>query len=1120
MNRIEKIILTIAVLSLSLVPLLWFHEDQLLIGYDNVYPLNPIDFLKDRIFSWSTVQGFGFDQSGQQGSLITHFIDALPQLFGFSPQVSQKITFVFWLFLLLLSPYILILSLEKAKLLRNAYARYFFPVLYAFNFYILQAWWVAERTKFSLVVATPLILAIILPMVFKSLSLWGIFRRSLFCSLILTLLNGGGWGGFPLYGGLLVVLLTFYAYALVIFLIQKRKKDFIFITLFYVFFGLQFILFNAYTLLPFILTTFKEYGGQVAAVGGIAGLVGWARYLSENTSFINLFRLQGIPDWYNSILQHPYASFYLNKPILIAASFIFPCLIFISLLIKRNRRMVLFFLLLLLISLFFSAGIHKPFGFIFEFLMQKIPGFIIFRSPIFKFGYSFWLAGSFLIALALGYIVESLAEKTKKIPFSYVLKTVLPIIFISLILLYHFPYLKGDIFRISSEVGSRSEIPQYVYDFSKWWKENGKEDRILFLPRLNSNWGFEQYKWGYLSLFPILGNFSNTGVVENTDLLTPTESDIIQELYSAINERNYEAMDRIANRLAISYFLVRKDFFYNIADQETDNPADIGKSIRGNPKILGVSSFGEWDLYKYKETNPVIFSKNSAAIYNRIYGPLNPNSFFVEESTFLSYPTLISDIIVSAECISCKAEREETSVFIPKPKILLDSNLYNFVQLKNKFLENKIESYDQEIFHIVGNMLKLAGQMWELILQDRREYFVNLARTRYIELIDRLSQKLEQVERKSSNPFSTIVIMEQYLDAQSNYLTEILWQSSTKNVQINIEKVLYSINKLNDKLKGLYGEKDFNVKKQYKYTIINTDYYDLKISRDSMGSLRDDTLISLQLDNQDVKLIPKVEEKFLTLENIFLNKGTHFLQLNLSSQNNLLGKTISQRISGSNCFSSYLKGFSSKKAYSLSFLSKNNFNQTFFYFIDNGNEFSPYHIGYFPLQGEEVKRNRVVISSSSLNLDQKSDTLRISFCSPALTESFYKDSIKDLQLVFLPEPEIVLHGLVNTISGSAPALTLKKINQAHYKVFVQNALNPFFLVFAQRYSSGWKSDVGDHLVGNRFENAWLIDRKGSFWIDLYYAPQAYFYYGLIISGISFLLILLLYFLHKYVYKQR
>ena len=116
MSKVEKIIFTVFIFFLSLVPLLWFNENQILLGYDNVFPLNPSAFLLDRMYSWTSTVPFGADQSGSQGSLIIHLIDSIPLFLGFDIQSSQKIVFSLWFFLILFSAYILIVRLEKRQL--------------------------------------------------------------------------------------------------------------------------------------------------------------------------------------------------------------------------------------------------------------------------------------------------------------------------------------------------------------------------------------------------------------------------------------------------------------------------------------------------------------------------------------------------------------------------------------------------------------------------------------------------------------------------------------------------------------------------------------------------------------------------------------------------------------------------------------------------------------------------------------------------------------------------------------------------------------------------------------------------------------------------------------------
>ncbi len=1110
----SAIFLTLCVFLLSFIPLLWFSGDAILLGYDNVYPLDPLPFLKDRFFSWTSTQGFGLDQSGQQGSLIIHFIDSIPQFFGVSIQSSQKIVFSLWFFLLIFSPYLFIFTLERNGFVKSRYLRYIFPVLYAINFYVLQAWWVAERTKFSLMVATPLILAIIFPLIKDPIGKKSILRKSIACAFVLTIFNGGGWGGLSLYGGLLAVLSVFYLFHLLSFIYKKKLKQAVLFSVFFVLFAGWYLLFNAYTLLPFLLSTLKEYSGFVNSAGGIGGLINWTRYLSENTSFLNLLRLQGIPDWYNSSVYHPYSLVYFKNNIFIFLSFLFPFFIFLSILVnyKREKIILLFFIFLLLITLLLTAGAHSPFGFIYEAFMRKIPGFVIFRSAFFKFGYAYWFAASVLIGLFLSRILDYLSLRFNK----NLIPGVVLLLFIAGILLYHFPYLKGDIFRIDkSKVYSRVEVPSYVYEFADWWSKHSGNDKILLLPKLNDNWLFEQYTWGYLSLFPVLGNFANSGIVENTDQLTSNEIDLVNKLYESIDSEDYAQTSYYASSLGITYFLVRKDFYHNLEGQETESPKEIEEKFKHNFNMRLVKSFGEWILYQHKVHNPLFFATNKSIVFDgsgSSIGDLSQNLLPLDEDAYNKYPFLFRKDLIYPECLSCKAESEEVSVQIPKPKILLDSSLYDFIILRDKLKKPKVESYEQRLYRYVGEMLKSAGQISELIYQEKGDIYVNQSRTRYIDLINELSQGLKDNEKIASNPYVIAIIIENYLNAQNNFLQDLLQKSSLKSEQINIEKILYEINRLNDELKDFYGEKDFNIYKYYRYTITRPKEYEIKVLRSSLGVLKDDDVskISIQLDNNETTISTRFDDEYINFGKVFLDSGSHVLRLILPDQKNIVTSIKQERISGSNCFSSYVEDFSSNSKYNISFSSKNNFDPTFFYFVDGGRKFSPAHIGYLSLAGEQIKQNRVIVAPSRVRLDDRSDLLRVSLCAFSLNESLYNANIKNLKTVFLTEPEIILESDLNNDSLlTLPTVDFLKIDQTHYKVFIKNAVDPYILSFTQRYSSGWQARIDgenktflDHRSGGGYENVWISDKRGNYTIDTYYNPQKYFYIGSVISIVS------------------
>ncbi len=146
----------------------------------------------------------------------------------------------------------------------------------------------------------------------------------------------------------------------------------------------------------------------------------------------------------------------------------------------------------------------------------------------------------------------------------------------------------------------------------------------------------------------------------------------------------------------------------------------------------------------------------------------------------------------------------------------------------------------------------------------------------------------------------------------------------------------------------------------------------------------------------------------------------------------------------------------------------------------------------------------------------------------------------------------------------APQITFKKINPTKYNVLIENATEPFFLVFSESFHPQWKAYIEDdrtkdndfndiiaqydnvkvkearhemtfspkdvfylletpmdeknHFTANGYANSWYIDPKeidkdgdGNFTVTLYFKPQSYFYLGLAIS-ITTLILCILYLL--------
>lgn len=158
---------------------------------------------------------------------------------------------------------------------------------------------------------------------------------------------------------------------------------------------------------------------------------------------------------------------------------------------------------------------------------------------------------------------------------------------------------------------------------------------------------------------------------------------------------------------------------------------------------------------------------------------------------------------------------------------------------------------------------------------------------------------------------------------------------------------------------------------------------------------------------------------------------------------------------------------------------------------------------------------------------------------------FLSDQISESQLELLKE-------YISVENNDIPTITFQKINPTRYEIKVENATNPFFIVFLDSYHPEWEAHINRelyvfnemitqynntgvketkhemkltimdisylfknpihdnrHFLVNGYANAWYIDPlehgiDENFTVTLYFKPQSYFYIGLIISGFTFI----------------
>lgn len=98
-------------------------------------------------------------------------------------------------------------------------------------------------------------------------------------------------------------------------------------------------------------------------------------------------------------------------------------------------------------------------------------------------------------------------------------------------------------------------------------------------------------------------------------------------------------------------------------------------------------------------------------------------------------------------------------------------------------------------------------------------------------------------------------------------------------------------------------------------------------------------------------------------------------------------------------------------------------------------------------------------------------------------------------------------------SIKTPNISFTKIDPTRYEVNIQNAIEPFFLVFSESYHSQWKAftggeEIGQHLVANGYANAWHISKTGTYKITLDYQGKRLLGYGVVISLVTLLISIL------------
>src|SRR5258708_5640782 len=951
-------------------------------------------------------------------------------------------------------------------------------------------------------------------------------KTGILISLTFFFLNGEG--SLPLFGGVILCLAAFFIfYFIKNFNIQKILSV-IKLTLVTGFFSL---FLHAYWIVLYVNYVLTSYAREVEQAGGQNGVVGWVDYISTNTSLINLFRLQGFPEWYLNPF-HPYSNVFLNNPLLVIIGFCIPVFAFLPLLLFKKgeiRKYVLFFSFLALFSLLFIKGSHAPFGFMYLLLIQYLPGFIAFRTPFYKFSPALWFAYAILISFTINFLFQKYQAKNKIVMFS------LQFILCVMVILYSYPFLNGSFFDYwVGERSTRIQVPQYIFDFGKWSESPERiSDKTLMLPPSSNSFRADVYTWGYWSLGPVTNLLTKAPIITINNGMSSNEVKLISSLYQLMKENN-PAWIKMAKLIGIKSVVLRKDFVWQAKDTPTDNPLIYEKLLKDSNLKL-VKKFGKWDVYDIANANnniQIIHTANSISYLKGDVSDIgimatlpsfNPNKpIYVASEENHNILPYIDDIFVKSACIHCSLQPDAIDLAGYTPLLTRGSHLYSLFKERKKYTKKPEykeipDNVNNYLYQSLSDLLALK----KIIDEKKNQNIIALALSDYENSLINFHKSFTDYLTKTSSP-------------NNNFLID------TETVRHTQESILLSTIKLisnKDSLNTFYQAYDVlqEVKKDINNNIwITPDEvhkrFIIDVPKNGMFTLlykSNDPYIdtaenvTFSLDGNDFTTKPnKVNADWFSLGEFFLAKGIHKLEVQ-QTYKNLINAPQSTQIT----FSSQKPCFTTNK---ITVYKPDLFKVSFQYKLTpgSGNARIAFEIlsdnataNALDLSGDELRNGNEYYSNDYQPL--KSGSFYLSFCKfPDVDKEEVPTSIelKDMKTVSVNTPEIFLYTASSHVE-SYETINTQKISPTHYKAMLPQ-INKRIIVFNENYNKNWKLNgiKSSEIILNGYANGWFINDRVSV-ADIHYGPQDVVGIAFMVSLITFLMTILIYVIIKLRYYE-
>lgn len=578
MKKISNSILIFTLVALSMSPLIWFlgKGNAIIDGLDTNFPLEPVIWFTKRLFIWNGSYNAGSHFSSSVGGLFFHLVQVVPYLAGFSLQSVEIISILFWSTIIAVGAYLFAKNFISTKVTIIIP----FLVLYFFNIYLYNSWENIKVANLGLVATLPLILTLLKKANEKEISNSKIIFFSAVCGVL-----AGGTGINPAY--FISLFGVFFIYSLILLFTTKSPINTLF-SIFKVF--IPIVLVNLYWMLP--LYNFVFVGSGISSLDSI-GFTNWVDSLSQNTSIVNILRLQGVWDWYvvdpyGMPIYIPYALRYFRSLPFIIFSLVVPTLAFISLIVrsKQQYRQYVFFTILTIVGVFMGVGTHEPTGQLFKFFAEHIPFFNFFRSPWYIFTPYTIIGLAGLTSLLFNHIDEIITRKVK-LSRRYPIFPLFILFFVFAHIVYSYPQVTGKIFRPGRPDTFYQQFPQYVFDAKDYLLKNDT-GRIISIQEDP----LETFDWGYKGTESLLGLFSDRQVLSASfNYSNRYFAELVNTFYRYVRREEYSSLISMSNILGFQTVFMRED-----APSYFKPTPDVLKDY-----TKSVENIGKWSFVKLSD---------------------------------------------------------------------------------------------------------------------------------------------------------------------------------------------------------------------------------------------------------------------------------------------------------------------------------------------------------------------------------------------------------------------------------------------------------------------------------------------------------------------------------------